>query len=64
MNTPSEYMVLPIGVMPVSLFFHKIGPNLVQILLLRPHPLSFLLLILNKICQGIQLILIISVAIQ
>ena len=27
--------------MPVSLFFHNIGPNLAQILPQRQHPLSF-----------------------
>ena len=36
--------------MPVSLFFVNIGPNLAQILPLRPHPLSFFLLISHEIC--------------
>ena len=48
----------------VPLFFHNIGPNLAQILLQRPHPLYLFWLIFNEICQGIQLILITSVAIQ
>ena len=41
--------------MPVSLFFHNIGPNLAQILPQRPHPLSFFLLGDSR-CLGIQLI--------
>ena len=49
---------------PVTLFFHNIGPNLTQILSQRPHPLYFLCLISSEICQGIQLILITCVAIQ
>ena len=50
--------------MPVSLFFHNIGPNLAQILPLRPHLLSFFLLIFIEICKGIRLILITSIVIQ
>ena len=34
-------------IMPVSLFFYNIGPNLVQILFQRPHPLYFFWLISN-----------------
>ena len=34
--------------MPVSLFFHNIGPNLAQVLPLRPHTFAIFLLISNK----------------
>ena len=47
---------------PVSLFFHNIGPNLVQLLPQRPHPRYFFWLIFSEICKGIQLILITCVA--
>ena len=49
---------------PVSLFLYNTGPNLAQSFPQRPHPLSFFFPDFNKMCWGIQLILITCVAMQ
>ena len=62
------YLVQNVKKIPLKYWFlclfRNIGPNLAKILPQRPHPLYFLWLISNEICQGIQLILITFVAIQ
>ena len=53
-----KYEKNSIGIQVFFLFFHNIGPNLVQILPQRLHSIYFFWLISNEICYGTQLTLI------